>query len=101
MKNKNILKKKLKNTEKNLIEHINELIEYCESEDRRITSKEKLDLLAFCILSTIDGCSGDIGGFLLVPIPESHFYDSNFYIPENLYNYDIAGELHSQFSSFK
>ena len=82
---------------KGLIDHIRELIDYCESEDRRPTSREKLELLAYCILSTIDGNSGDIGGYLLIPIPESHFYDPNFTIPESLRNYDIAGELHSQF----
>lgn len=79
-----------------LIDYVNSLVNYCAYEAKG-TVKEKLDLFAHCILSTIDGESGSMGGYLLIPIPSGHFYNPNFYLPDNLYDYDIAGALHDQF----
>lgn len=89
-----------------LIDHIHELVEYFANDNSPSihtglpkTEKEKLNLLAFGILTTIDGHSADIGGYMLVPIPESHIYDPNYALPDNLSNFDIAGTLNSLYVS--
>ena len=91
----NFTKEEVKYFQDQFLDHIVNMIDYVENESRSETTKDKLELLAFTILSCIDGCSGDCGGFMLVPIPESHFEDPEYELPDNISNFDIAGELHS------
>jgi hypothetical protein len=85
------------------LDHVKSLVEYVEKQP--MDSKEKLNRLAFCILSTIDGSSMDFPAFILAPYPsegDKQFYidnDKNYY-PENNspnVNCDIAGNLHELF----
>lgn len=84
--------------QKEYLKHVNNIIDYCanspslENDDIR----KRLELLAFSILSAIDGESGAIGGFMMVPLP-----NEDIKIPDNISNYDIAGSLHDQLHKFK
>lgn len=71
---------------------------------------EKLEGLAFSILSCIDGCSGAMPGFILAPLPhedDKQFHideEDEFYYPQNhesKVNCDIAGGLHELFYKIK
>lgn len=50
-----------------LLKHVADLVTYWENEERHPSSREKLEGLAFSILSGLDGCSMGLPGFFLVP----------------------------------
>lgn len=80
------------------VNYVNMLVGYFENTNSCKTTRERLNMLAFCILSAIDGEAGGIGGHLLIPIDggdEGDHLDPA--LPENLYDYDIAGALHDRF----
>lgn len=82
------------------LEYIRGLVDYWEYESRAKTSKEKLEGLAFSILSALDGCAAAIPGFEVKAIgteEDIEFYKKN---EENYYpleGEDIAGCLHEHF----
>jgi hypothetical protein len=84
------------------LDHIRGLIDYWSDESRAKNDKDKLSGLAHSILSTIDGGSVNLPGFILAPCP--HETDKQWYIdngknyyPENKEtNSNIAGVLHEQ-----
>lgn len=79
--------------------HVREMVLYWEREDRKPDVHDKLSGLAFSILSALDGCSGDIPGFQV--IPSAHPDDRKYHEErgENWYpdDCDIAGGLHEHF----
>lgn len=90
-----------------LFRHVHSIVKYWESESRAPDIHSKLEGVAFSILSMIDGGSGDICGFKL--IPSTHKDDKAYHKSEgeNWFPYvkdhkhDICdGELHSQFLNF-
>jgi hypothetical protein len=70
-------------------EQVYALIDYCDREDRRPTSREKLELFAFSLMNIFDGTSGGMGcGFLLVPTchpsdPDYHQEQGENWFPTN------------------
>ena len=86
------------------LNHIRHLVNYWDKVDKP-TSKEKLEGLAFSILAMLDGCSGDICGFIVAP--STHEDDKQYnidngedYYPQNHETNvkgDIAGGLHDLF----
>jgi len=82
------------------LEHIRGLVNYWDGVEN-YTTKDKLQGLAFSILTTLDGCT-DLPSFIVAPLPhkDDKQYkieeDENYY-PEN-HNIDvkcdIAGDLH-------
>ena len=71
-----------------LLDHIWTLIHFWRHETRATTDQERLEGLAFSILSTLDGENGDIPKFIVAPDP--HPEDRPFrissgedYFPEN------------------
>jgi len=84
------------------LNHIRYLVEYWNNVDER-PCREKLDGLAFSILSMLDGSSVDICGFIVAPNPyeddkKYNIENGNDYYPENRnVNCDIAGDLHDLF----
>lgn len=89
------------------LDHVWAMIDHCEKESRRETVREKLELLAFSILTAIDGEAAALPGFIFAPLP--HKDDKAFcksegedYYPQNhkieyKIKADIAGCLHDQF----
>ena len=85
------------------------LIDYWSSESRRPDTKEKLECLAFSILSLIDGGYIGLPKFILAPDP--HPDDKDYRISNNEYYYpenyttniksDISGSLHELFDKIK
>ena len=71
------------------------------------TCDERLDGLAFSILSAIDGGSGELPGWILAPVSSPE--DTEFYISEGEYwwpengtgevHADIAGSLHESWAT--
>ena len=86
------------------IKHIKGLIKYWDSLPDK-SCKEKMEGLAFSILSTIDGSSIDLPGFILAPYPAKEDKDYHKKNGENYFAYnnpnkikcDIAGSLHENF----
>jgi hypothetical protein len=86
------------------LRHVNGLVDYWDKVEKD-TTKEKLRGLAFSILGTLDGCSGDIPGFIVVPCPhpddrEWHMERDEDWWPENNEPdviCDIGGSLHELF----
>lgn len=85
------------------LNHVRALVKYWgEGLDEK--AQDKLSGLAFSILTAIDGCAGDLPGFILAPLcseSDIEFYkESNmdYYpiSPKNI-NCDIAGTLHEKF----
>lgn len=82
------------------LRHIWHMIDYWEKEDRPETVRERLEGLAHSMLSTLDGCSGELPSFIVAPHP--HPEDKAFYISEGENWYpmneeaegDIGGCLH-------
>ena len=84
------------------LDHIRMLVDYWDKETSKQTQRERLDGLAFSILSAIDGSSVSLPAFILAPF--SHEEDKKFHIEkgENYYpenhnsnvKCDIAGSLH-------
>lgn len=86
--------------------HVWHLIEYWENlNDGANSSQDKLEGLAFSMLSTLDGSSAALPGFIVAPMP--HETDKAYHIQqgEDYYPYndpetvqaDIAGSLHETF----
>lgn len=93
----------------NFLQNIKGLCRYW-SEMEAQTDIEKLEGLAFSILSCIDGCSGAMPAFILAPLPHeddkkySEMEADGFYYPQNhesKVNCDIAGGLHELFTQIK
>lgn len=88
--------------QQDFLEHIWDLIEYWEKENRARTSRDKPGGLAHSILNTLDGCSM-LPGFAV--IPNSHPGDKEYYIEngEDWYpnNVDIGRELASLLFAYK
>lgn len=94
----------------NFIRAIWDRIDYWESEIRTETSRDKLEGLAFSILSILDGCAMDLPAFIIAPDP--HPDDKGFcqeqgenWYPEN-HDIEIKGsldkyQLHEAFYNFK
>lgn len=88
-----------------LIEHIWELIEYWEKEERRETSRSKLEGLAFSILSMLDGATLELPAFALIADPHSEDKDYHIECGENWFpendlkqiNEPICFMLHEDF----
>lgn len=82
------------------LDHIKNMINYWENEDRAKTSREKLEGLAFSFLTMLDGCAGDMPAFEVKAIGSE---ENIAYFKENNENYypingdDIAGSLHEHF----
>ena len=55
--------------QKMVIEHLWHMIDYCENETRRPTSKEKLELFMHSTLAMFDGSCGGIPAFKICPEP--------------------------------
>ena len=89
------------------VHHVKNLVDYW---DKCETTQDRLGGLAFSILSTIDGCSMAIPGFILAPLP--HPEDKQYHLEcGDKYCYaenhnsnvvcDIAGSLHDTFSRIR
>ena len=94
--------KKYKN---NFLQYIGELVNYCENDNtpsfitnKPLSTRERLELLAFSILSAIDGESLGTVGFIMIPMINCE--DEKYYLPDNIYDYDIAGSLHDNVNKF-
>lgn len=88
-----------------LLKHIKVMVEYWDAIPN-ITSKEKLDGLAFSILNTLDGGT-HLPSFIVAPIPhhedkqfhineESNYYPENHEIEDKI-KCDIGGSLHEHY----
>jgi len=86
--------------------HVRTMVNYWDSIPKK-TTKEKLSGLAFSILTALDGCAGDLPGFIVAPLShpndkqyrienEENYYPENHEI-ENKIKCDIAGGLHELF----
>jgi hypothetical protein len=85
--------------------HVRSMVAYWERvEVRPLTTRERLDGLAFSILAALDGAS-EMPGFIVAPCPhpsDRAFHESegdNWY-PENrsgVVECDIAGSLHERY----
>ena len=80
------------------------------NESRETDVQKKCEGVAFSIMSLLDGCNGNLPGFLLIPCP--HPDDKEFMksegddwfkeVPENVVDYDIGGNrLHDLFSEMR
>ena len=67
------------------LNHVRMLIEYWDKESAKETQTERLEGLAFSILSAIDGESASLPQFVLAPL---------VYYPENPIECNISGDLH-------
>ena len=82
------------------LKHVAMLTKYWDTQVGNKTSKEKLEGLAFSILSTIDGCNYGLCGFQMIPHvhPDDKEYNKengdNWYPPPTDNKHDIAGGLH-------
>ena len=74
---------------KEFLDHIHSLVEYWSEVDER-DAKEKLEGLAFSILSSLDGCS-DLPPFILAPLSAIKEGECN------IKDYNITGCLHELF----
>ena len=86
------------------ISHVHNTVEYWLNNSRAETAKEKLEGLAFSVLSAIDGSAAALPSFALIPAPHP---DDMSYHAENGDNYyppfrgninDISGSLHELYS---
>ena len=91
-----------------LLEHIRGLVQYWANESRAVGDENKLDGLAFSILSALDGSSGNLCGLLVIPCPapedkEYHIDNGeNYYAdpPAEALSADIGdGCLHEEYSN--
>lgn len=82
-----------------MLDHIHMLVNYWTYETSKQDLKERLEGLAFSILTMLDGCSG-LPAFDLVPHPhptdkEYHISNGEDWYPETVINDDIM--LHDSF----
>lgn len=82
------------------LKHIHNLINYWLNEDKAKTTKDKMEGLAFSILSTLDGEVGNMPSYQLKPFNSKEDIEylkknGEDYYPEN--GIDIAGCLHEFF----
>lgn len=89
------------------MKHMTMLIRYWTKESRAETTQERLEGLMHSILVTLDGNSGGMPGFYL--IPSTHEGDKKYaiekghdYYPhvEEIPGYDIGGALHEELFSY-
>jgi len=85
------------------IKHLWGIWEYWLKESRQPDTKDKMSGMLHSILATIDGCSGGICGFKVIPNPHPSDKDYNKERGENWFpdNIDIGGGLHEIFYKFK
>ena len=100
------------------LNHVHAMVEFWLRDDLDLKGspdelRERLEGLAFSILSTIDGSSVDVPAFILAPkfllVPCPHPEDKEWLIQEGENYYrpvneddiamDIAGDLHHQFNN--
>jgi len=81
------------------LDHLEGIAQYCATESRARTVRDKINLAIFSVLSAIDGSAFALPAFTLYPAP--HPADRAYrrkqgtnWWPENN-RIDIAGELHS------
>lgn len=88
------------------VDKVGDLVDYW-SYQEGMSDKDKVEGVAFSILTMLDGCSLDMPGFIVAPLPHE---DDKEYDIENGENYypqnhnsnvkcDIAGVLHYTFSA--
>lgn len=88
---------------------VNRLVTYWLNENSQPDVKEKLEGLAFSILSMIDGSQLDLPGFILAPLPAEEDKDycienGEDYFPQNHSSNvkcDIAGGLHELLHKYR
>ena len=96
--------KKMEEVREDFLNHVRDMVEYWGDAPNK-TEKEKLNGLAFSIMAALDGCSVDIPGFIVAPLPhetakQHHIENGKDYYPENhnsAVNCDISGELHDHY----
>ena len=88
------------------LDNVRMLVNYWDRTPKE-TTKEKLEGLAFSILTILDGCAGDLPGFIVAPSShpddkqyhidnEENYYPENHEIEDKIKG-DIAGGLHESF----
>jgi len=90
------------------LSYIRQLI-FMQNKEIYKTDVEKMEAVAFSILSAIDGCSASLPAFILAPYP--HEDDKKYsqeegkkWYPQNhesIVNCDIAGSLHEKFNNYR
>lgn len=96
--------KKMEEVREDFLNHVRDMVDYWHDVPNK-TEKEKLNGLAFSIMAALDGCSVDIPGFIVAPLPHEtnkqyHMDNEEDYYPENHnseVNCNIAGELHDHY----
>jgi len=85
------------------LQYVRGLIDYCEKETRKQSVREKLELLVFAILVSIDGESVEVPGFRFIPNPHHDDREYRRNRGENWWpdDVDIGGCLHDQFCKMK
>lgn len=86
-----------------LVKHFWHLLQYWEELPDQTTS-EKMSGMLHSILATLDGASGDMPGFKVIPITHKTDKDFRGAFGENWYpekDVDVAGGLHSILYKFK
>lgn len=84
------------------LSHVSRMVDYWLRESRTPATEEKMEGLAFSILTALDGCSADLPGFIVAPSPHA---DDKEYLRESGKNWypentadaitcDIGGGLH-------
>jgi hypothetical protein len=95
---------------KRFLETVYGIAQYWAKESREIDVTAKCEGVAFSILSLLDGCNGNMPGFLLIPAP--HPSDKDYMkdegedwfrdYPESAEEYDIGGNcLHELFQGVR
>ena len=87
------------------LKHVWSTIDYWERKGAGLSARDLLKRMAFSLLSTIDGATGGMPGFILAPRPhpedrQTCIDEGVNYFPENheaTIKADIAGELHELF----
>lgn len=73
------------------LDHVRSLIKYWEIDSRAISTRDKLDGLAFSILSALDGSSANLPGFIVAPNP--HPDDMDYHKSQDVNWYPQAPEV--------
>lgn len=94
------------------LRHVADLVDYWSDENRVCDPREKLEGLAFSILTALDGCSAGLPGYAVVPMQtpddekwlrtEGIDYYPTFnetQLPEGVY--DIGGGMHDVFYGYR